>query len=191
MAHKTTTRHRHPTATHPNTASNTATTNPPPQHGNTMQHGTQGYNPPPQTHRHTPQHGVQHRNHQPTATTRQHDATQHARLQPATANPLPCTLIRRPTPQPPTHCHGAADDAQDSATTNPLRRHGSYPHHAATPWPHLTIWCDCDQSSLCKKLFEGLDMACATAKLLTLWVVPGGTTRRQVVQPPSSNLYKY
>ncbi|KAH9176830.1 hypothetical protein EDB89DRAFT_1902630 [Lactarius sanguifluus] len=53
------------------------------------------------------------------------------------------------------------------------------------------IWCDCDQSLLCKKLFEGLDMACATAKLLTLWVVPGGTTRRQVVQPPSSNPYKY
>ncbi|KAH9172323.1 hypothetical protein EDB89DRAFT_1906181 [Lactarius sanguifluus] len=129
-----------PTATHPDPvhkATNPVTVTP--------QHGAQDYNPPPPSHCHTPQHGVQHRNCQPTATTWQHDATQHARLQPATANPPPRTLIQRPTPQPPTHCHGATDDAQDSATANPLRRHGSYPHHAATPRPHLTIWCDCDQ----------------------------------------------
>ncbi|KAH9165809.1 hypothetical protein EDB89DRAFT_1911097 [Lactarius sanguifluus] len=44
----------HHTPQHGNTASNTATANPPPRRSNTMQRGTQGYNPPPQTHHHAP-----------------------------------------------------------------------------------------------------------------------------------------
>ncbi|KAH9008522.1 hypothetical protein EDB83DRAFT_2531760 [Lactarius deliciosus] len=75
---------RQPTATHPDPvrkATNPVTVTP--------QHGTQDYNLPPPSHRHTPQHSVQHRNRQPTATTQQHDATRHARLQPATANSPP------------------------------------------------------------------------------------------------------
>ncbi|KAH9170758.1 hypothetical protein EDB89DRAFT_1907451 [Lactarius sanguifluus] len=113
-----------------------ATTNPSPRHP------TRPTRPQPPTHQHdaTTQLARPH-NRQPTAmhpdpackatnpvtVTSQHGAQDY--------NPPPPTHRHtptwRPTPQPPTHCHGAAHDAQDSATANP--------RYAATAHTHYII----------------------------------------------------